>query len=254
MFHPDQSRFSWDWTSQAWPWLSRRARTTNAATTSSLVSQEVWIVLTQINFVFKLVEAPLSRPFAGPTREHTVSLFFRENYQLCTYIGFALCGEFRDSFDPFYSAVYIDMGLSSNSPVVLTVVTSGQSFARSFSVKVRICVCVCICIFVYTCIFVCICVCVCKVILGQGGKYDWTRPSVKHYLSTNPTNYTSSTKTWTLPLNQNLNTSLEPKHWHYSSTKTWTLPLSQNIDTTHQPKHWPSLNLNMHSILEHSLT
>ena len=28
------------------------------------------------------------------------------------------------------------MGLSSNSPVVLTVVTSGQSFARSFSVKV----------------------------------------------------------------------------------------------------------------------
>merc|ERR1712083_908779 len=32
--------------------------------------------------------------------------------------------------------MYIDMGLSSNSPVVLTVVTSGQSFARSFSVKV----------------------------------------------------------------------------------------------------------------------
>ena len=32
--------------------------------------------------------------------------------------------------------VYIDMGLSSNSPVVLTVVTAGNSFARSFSVKV----------------------------------------------------------------------------------------------------------------------
>jgi len=32
--------------------------------------------------------------------------------------------------------MYVDMGLSSNSPVVLTVVTSGQSFARSFSVKV----------------------------------------------------------------------------------------------------------------------
>ena len=32
--------------------------------------------------------------------------------------------------------MYIDMGLSTNSPVVLTVVTSGASFARSFSVKV----------------------------------------------------------------------------------------------------------------------
>ena len=28
------------------------------------------------------------------------------------------------------------MGISSNSPVVLTTVTSGQSFERSFSVKV----------------------------------------------------------------------------------------------------------------------
>ena len=33
-------------------------------------------------------------------------------------------------------SVYIDMGLSSNSPIVLTTVTSGQSFERSFSVKV----------------------------------------------------------------------------------------------------------------------
>ena len=32
--------------------------------------------------------------------------------------------------------VYIDMGLSTNSPVVITVVSSGQSFSRSFSVKV----------------------------------------------------------------------------------------------------------------------
>jgi len=32
--------------------------------------------------------------------------------------------------------MYIDMGLSSNSPIVLTTVTSGQSFERSFSVKV----------------------------------------------------------------------------------------------------------------------
>ena len=28
------------------------------------------------------------------------------------------------------------MGLSTNNPVVITVVTSGQSFARSFSVKI----------------------------------------------------------------------------------------------------------------------
>ena len=34
-------------------------------------------LLTLINFVFKLAEAPLFRPFAGPTLEHTVSLFFR---------------------------------------------------------------------------------------------------------------------------------------------------------------------------------
>jgi hypothetical protein len=32
--------------------------------------------------------------------------------------------------------VYVDMGLSSNNPVTLTVVTSGASFARSFSIKV----------------------------------------------------------------------------------------------------------------------
>jgi len=32
--------------------------------------------------------------------------------------------------------MYVDMGLATNSPVVLTVVTSGVSFARSFSVKV----------------------------------------------------------------------------------------------------------------------
>ena len=32
--------------------------------------------------------------------------------------------------------VYVDMGLSSSSPVVLTVVTAGNSFARSFSIKV----------------------------------------------------------------------------------------------------------------------
>lgn len=33
-------------------------------------------------------------------------------------------------------SVYIDMGLSNDNPVVLTVVTSGASFDRSFSVKV----------------------------------------------------------------------------------------------------------------------
>ena len=34
------------------------------------------------------------------------------------------------------SHMYIDMGLSTNSPVVLTAVTSGQSFERSFSVQI----------------------------------------------------------------------------------------------------------------------
>ena len=32
---------------------------------------------TLINFVLKLAEARLFRPFVGPTQEHTVSLFFR---------------------------------------------------------------------------------------------------------------------------------------------------------------------------------
>ena len=32
--------------------------------------------------------------------------------------------------------VYVDMGLSSNNPVVLTVVTAGASFSRTFSVKI----------------------------------------------------------------------------------------------------------------------
>ncbi|XP_040576960.1 uncharacterized protein [Lepeophtheirus salmonis] len=32
--------------------------------------------------------------------------------------------------------MYVDMGMSSNSPITLTVVTSGKSFSRSFSIKV----------------------------------------------------------------------------------------------------------------------
>ena len=32
--------------------------------------------------------------------------------------------------------VYVDMGLSSNNPVVITVVTAGPSFSRTFSVKI----------------------------------------------------------------------------------------------------------------------
>lgn len=34
------------------------------------------------------------------------------------------------------SHIYVDMGLSSNNPITLTVVTSGSSFSRSFSIKV----------------------------------------------------------------------------------------------------------------------
>ena len=39
------------------------------------------------------------------------------------------------SFISFIS-VYVDMGLSSNNPITLTVVSSGNSFSRSFSIKV----------------------------------------------------------------------------------------------------------------------
>ena len=33
-------------------------------------------------------------------------------------------------------SVYVDMGFNNNSPVMLTTVTSGATFSRSFSVKV----------------------------------------------------------------------------------------------------------------------
>ena len=33
-------------------------------------------------------------------------------------------------------SVYVDMGLASNAPIMLTSVTSGASFSRSFSIKV----------------------------------------------------------------------------------------------------------------------
>ena len=56
----------------------------------------------------------------------------------------ALVGAFSVIVKPIVKAiiqllcipVYIDMGLDNNNPVVLTVVTSGASFDRSFSVKV----------------------------------------------------------------------------------------------------------------------
>ena len=63
----------------------------------------------------------------------------------------AICGtntgiHSKDTNDPFqFSApfdlpptpsVYVDMGFNNNSPVMLTTVTSGATFSRSFSVKV----------------------------------------------------------------------------------------------------------------------
>ena len=109
------------------------------------------------------------------------------------YNDIELCDQFQQIF-----SVYIDMGLSSNSPVVLTVVTSGQSFARSFSVKVGRSLCICVCFWICVCIFsLYLSFLLCKIIFGQGGKPDLTRSSVKDYLSIDPTNYTSSTKTLT---------------------------------------------------------
>ena len=43
--------------------------------------------------------------------------------------------EFTEILASFYS-VYVDMGLASNAPIMLTSVTSGASFSRSFSIKV----------------------------------------------------------------------------------------------------------------------
>ena len=43
--------------------------------------------------------------------------------------------EFNYNFGIFY-LVYVDMGLASNAPIMLTSVTSGASFSRSFSIKV----------------------------------------------------------------------------------------------------------------------
>ena len=42
----------------------------------------------------------------------------------------------RMSLFSFSFLVYVDMGLASNAPIMLTSVTSGASFSRSFSIKV----------------------------------------------------------------------------------------------------------------------
>ena len=47
--------------------------------------------------------------------------------------------QFHAPFDldlPPTPSVYVDMGFNNNSPVMLTTVTSGATFSRSFSVKV----------------------------------------------------------------------------------------------------------------------
>ena len=83
-----------------------------------------------------------------------------------------LPGWFANSL--IFYAVYVDMGLSSNSPVVLTVVTSGQSFARSFSVKVGD-------VFVFVFSYICKLV----LALGQAGVHyvlEKTRPGEKYFL------------------------------------------------------------------------
>ena len=87
---------------------------------------------------------------------------------------FFLPGWFANSL--IFYAVYVDMGLSSNSPVVLTVVTSGQSFARSFSVKVG---------HVFVFVFVFSLCCKFALALGQAGVHyvlEKTRPGEKYFL------------------------------------------------------------------------
>lgn len=42
----------------------------------------------------------------------------------------------RFSKEDIIYLVYVDMGLSTNNPITLTVVSSGASFSRSFSIKV----------------------------------------------------------------------------------------------------------------------
>lgn len=59
----------------------------------------------------------------------------------------ALCGTLTGSHSKILNAshkplslislaVYVDMGLDNNNPIVLTVVSSGASFERSFNIKV----------------------------------------------------------------------------------------------------------------------
>ena len=93
---------------------------------------------------------------------------------LIIFLAFFLPGWFANSL--IFYAVYVDMGLSSNSPVVLTVVTSGQSFARSFSVKVG---------HVFVFVFVFSLCCKFALALGQAGVHyvlEKTRPGEKYFL------------------------------------------------------------------------
>ena len=119
------------------------------------------------------------------------------------------------------------MGLSSNSPVVLTVVTSGQSFARSFSVKVGRSLCICVsylCLYLY---FMPLFVTSARSSLVK--VENLTRSSVKDYLSIDPTNYTSSTKTLT-SLDRSIDSIFEHNlswtlNYPWDLTSNWDEPL-----------------------------
>ena len=62
------------------------------------------------------------------------SICFDSSYCLFSVCGAPFSDQYRSAFH--FISVYVDMGLSSNNPITLTVVTSGSSFSRSFSIKV----------------------------------------------------------------------------------------------------------------------
>ena len=64
---------------------------------------------------------------------------------------------------------------------------------------------------------------------GQAWNITWTqiRPIIHHQPKLG---HYPWTKIWTLPLNQNIDTTHQPKLGHYPWARTLTLPINQNID------------------------
>ena len=83
-------------------------------------SIEIWAWIFPIGGIHKLCSHELISQIAT-----FILLKWLATYLVCESLLFSL-----------YFSVYVDMGLATSNPITLTVVSSGNSFSRSFSIKV----------------------------------------------------------------------------------------------------------------------